>query len=469
MKNWSFMLMAFTAASLPLLASSPLALAEKSWTGSESNDWHLADNWQPAGVPSAVNAVLVDGAGDSTWPRIDSATGLGQAIVLGRAGQAQLTLGQTAVLVAESLLLAEQAGSVADLVIEGVVAGQLDLPAVVGGSGSARLVFRHNQSNYEFRRPSGEAVNTSGSLMLVHDEFSFTRLLGEHSHTGGTRVHRGDFELSGAQLNHPTVALEVAPEAANVALVMIRNGAVAEVGSTLVAGGPGSFASVQVFNNSTLEVNGELAVGVAGTAFVDASGGIVQAGSIRLGSDLPASGQAIITVLGAFGRVFVSGDVDVDGTDGLARFHLSSGGEASIGGDVRVGPGAGGSAELELGVVAGLVIDGQLNLADRAVLRLGVDAFSHPLIEAGSVQIAAGAAFAVPEPAVPPESGSVFTVLEAPAGISGTFSDIDLPAGWTLIQEPTRLRVALVESDDIFTDRFESNGKNSIMTSGNEM
>ncbi|MCH8476663.1 MAG: hypothetical protein LAT56_01825 [Wenzhouxiangella sp.] len=431
------------------------AMAQKVWTGSMDEDWQLAGNWNPSGVPAASDPVVIDGPEGTTWPRLEQAPGLAQSLVLGQAQRGRLTLGQTAVLAAQSLLLAEQAGSDAELVIEGVVGGQLDLPAVIGGSGDSRLVFRHNQSNYEFRRPSGTPVDTSGSLMLVQDQFFATRLLGQHSHTGGTRVRRGDLDLFGGQLIHPAVALEVAPEAFDIGALFIRNGSQADVGPTLVAGASGSFANLQVGPNTTLDINGLLAAGVSGTAFVDATGGVLTAQAVSLGSNLPESGQAQLNVLGASGRVFVSGDVDLGGPAGLARYAISSGGQSEIGGDLRVGVGAGGRAELALGVVASLTVDGQLGLDNLATLHLEIDTFSHPVIQVASVLIAPGAALQVPDPTDPPDPGSSFVVLEAPGGISGTFGTVSLPVGWSLIQESTRLLVALALADEIFADRFE--------------
>lgn len=447
--SWHLMLVL-----IGLVATAP-ALAQKSWLGGVDGNWHSAGNWSPVGVPTLADSVLIDGPEGAVWPQIAQATGLAQSLVVGQGQHGQLTLGQLAVLTTDSLLLAEQADSQASLSIEGVVGGQLDAPAVLGGAGHAELVFRHNQSNYEFRRPGGAAIDTGGSLLLVHDQFASTRLLGQHSHSGGTRVSRGDLDLFGGQLSHPGAALAVAPDASDIGALFLRNGAQADVGPTLVAGGAGSFANLQVGTNSTLTIHAPLLAGVSGTAFVDVAGGVLNAPMIRVGSDLPESGQSTLSVLGAFARLFVSGDVELGGPAGHARCHIFSGGQAEIDGNFRVGLGTGGTAELELGVVASLVVDGQLSFDSQASLRLGIDVFSHGAIQAGSVVIAPGARLEVPEPADPPASGSSFIVLETTGGISGSFTTVDLPTGWQLLQEANRLRIALVESDEIFADRFQ--------------
>lgn len=397
------------------------------------------------------------GVGEVRIDGLDSRLSSSGPLVVGRFGSGEVTLSQMATLQANvSIVLAEQANSSGDLILQSAVAGIVDAPDISGGAGTARVILDHIQSNYVFERPSGSPVNLTGSLLLMHTNIGQSRLEGQYNHSGGTAAFNGELIFHGAQLEHPAAPVVVAQNSGHTGALYIREGSTATVGQTWVGFQAGSWGNLLLTQNSELNVNGALIAGQGGSGFIGIGGSQLNAGAIGIGMAHPVSAQAEVIVNGPNGLLNSLGVLQIGGSgQGSARLEAFGGGRVTVAGNLLVGSTGGGASQLLAGTGGGVTIGGALNLDAGAELLFGVDEFAPGWIESESVTIQPGVQLTVELIGGAPDPSETIVLIDTSGGISGTFASTNLPSGWVLDQTATQIRLnAGAAEDQIFSDRF---------------
>lgn len=169
-----------------------------------SNNLRVGSAGQAAFVLEEVSAATVNGG----FVVGESAGAVGQvavnnpgsiltagSIVVGDGGSGELIVdGNGEVSSGNPIVLASQSGSSGTLVIgapEGDPPGGIGIisaPSIHGGSGTAVVVFNHDNEDYDFG-----VVSMTGSLSVRHEGPGTTRLTAAQSYTGITEVSNGTF------------------------------------------------------------------------------------------------------------------------------------------------------------------------------------------------------------------------------------------------------------------------------------
>ena len=172
------------------LLSSVTAYSQITWDGSSSSDWTNGDNWVGDAAPALGNNVLID-VDVANQPAITSAINLGLGgITIGDTGASgsntSLLLGAGGALTTASVTLAAGVDSTGSLLIgNGSAVGTLTSGGLIGGLGSAFLIFDHSDAAYGF------GTDISGSLSISHQGSGTTILSGTNTFVGDTNLLSG--------------------------------------------------------------------------------------------------------------------------------------------------------------------------------------------------------------------------------------------------------------------------------------
>ena len=171
----------------------------------------------------------------------------------------------------------------------GQLPGLIETATISGGDGDAELVFDHTSVSHYFTRDgaaSGEEIELTGSLALVHAGPGTTILPGTHSHTGPSLVTGGTLRVTGE----------------------ISSAVAVEGGGNLA--GSGSTGAVEINNGGmlspdpvagSLEIDSSLVLHAdSGTAFGLGEPGSVENSRVEVDGDLVLDGTLDIQMLEGF-------------------------------------------------------------------------------------------------------------------------------------------------------------------------
>jgi T5SS/PEP-CTERM-associated repeat protein len=397
--------------------------------------------------------ILVDGIG-SSW----SATG---TITVGRNGSGRLIASNGGMITAtHGIVLAEFAGSTGRLDIDGMTqAGLLNTTSVSGGAGTASVHFLHGEDLYSFVTAFAEPVILSGAITLYHDGPGRTILKGTQTHTHGTAVFNGELIVRDAQLNHPGAPLVVAQNAGHTALMRIDQASVVTTGGAFISFSSGAFGEAIVSQSAIWNVNGNLMAGNNGPGFLTvANGGQINVGGLAVGFNQPAAQQSITTVADAGSVINVIGALQVGGNGpGSGMLDILPGGLVKVGTNAVIGPAAGSADTLKIGLESAMEVAGNLTIGQDATVEISISTTGNGHIEANQATINSGARLVVTQEPGELDPEDEFILLETNDGISGSFTQLELPAGMVIDQSANqlKLRMATPAEDQVFIDRFE--------------
>lgn len=333
---------------------------------------------------------------------------------------------------------------------------------VGNGGGSGRISGPVNNTGIlAFNRSNNwtYAGNISGSGSLEHRGTGQLSMTGNHTYTGETRVNQGILRLNGGSISHPAANLFVAIADGDQASLRLENDSSVLSGFGVIGPVSGTQGQVTV-DNSTWTMNNNLAVGSqgAGTLIID-NGGEVHNGLGAIAFN--ASSNSSVVVRGNDSNWTNSGGLLVGGSgSGAGRLEILEGATVIADSGATVGPvpASGSNDRVHVGpAFSALQVIGPYTQGSTSSYEVGLTPVQTGLIAVtGKATIQPGATV-VPIPAAGDyPTGTIFTILTASGGVSGTFT-LDSPLGFDLIHNANNVQLVVTGAvgDDIFKDRFE--------------
>lgn len=319
-------------AGLLALACNPGAglAQEKLWAPDSGNNWHVASNWDPAGVPTSSNDVRIDGPGG---PVIDSNNAQGALLRVGVNTSASLIINNGRSLSTSQATLGQ--GSIGE--------GLLWLAGASSWSNSGVLSIGASGGDGHLIVGNGSSVGTTQTLV------------GVSSSAEGLIEVTG----SGSTLNAGTLDLGVLGQGE----MRISSGASGGSAASRIGAGAGSEGHARVTGWPTSwVVNGNLTVADHGSGHLEVlSGAVVHAHqNVVIGGNNGADG--LIEVLGSSGTIpsrFNANQTLIVGHSGEAAWVVGSGAQIETEGFVIIGQeeGASGNSMSMMRDQAGLRMD----------------------------------------------------------------------------------------------------------------
>lgn len=380
-----------SAALLALLGSTVLmqgnfaAQANPVWTGTNSNDWYDAGNWNPAAVPTNTDSVSVD-TETPNRPVIDGGVAAAHALFVGSQGNAELDVQNGAVLNTDSATIgvfATGSGVVTVTNSTWTNSGVLTIGEQTGLFNSLYLATGATVTSFDttlgYQAGTYGAVAVDGSswgtsdvltighagqgIVLVHDggtASATTTLLGEVNGGSGTLT----VQDSGSSFSSST-AFTIGVSGSGTFHVI--NGASATSVATTLGDNADGVGQASVDGAGSVWTNiGTLVAGNngQGSVSVSAGGRLVVNDIASLG--VASGSQGSIGVTGANSTASLLGAVVGDA--GTGTLAITNGGAVSISQNISVGVSNGGSGTV--------TVDGagsRLTLGANTQFAIGVD------------------------------------------------------------------------------------------------
>lgn len=351
------------AAALLGLAAMPASATE--WTGTSSNDWFDAGNWNPSAIPGATDPVVIDTIGSGV--EIGAAGALADRVVVGDLAEGSLVIRDGGTLETGSLQPTQSVSSI------GRAAGSTGTVTVTGENSAwtnARTIFVGEAGNGTLAVENGGRVTTVRATI------------------GRTDGGNGTLTVSGNQSVFENSRELIIGSGGDGALI-VQSGTVIS-GSTIIGDQGDSTGSALVEGNESVWNNdGALIVGNAGSGTLSVKDGgrvntlsTLTVGSFPGGNGVVevAGGGKLTSSNGVIGAVATtsesaSGTVKVDGVaaDGTASTWTNTG-------DLTIGRAGSGSLDITNGaavfaggniLVGGTLAEGQSAAGDGTLTLLG--------------------------------------------------------------------------------------------------
>lgn len=275
-----------------ILGSLNTQAQEKIWSPIADNNWHNANHWDPAGVPTASDDLRID---DPAGPIISGDDAHSGALRVAVDGNTWMLVNDGRTLSSSEALLAEESGSSVWVILNETATWNIGAGLTVAADGDALLTVS-----------DGSTVSSD-----------WTRV---GANSGGD----GQIDISGTDTAFTTGTLHLGR--LGLGIFNLTEGATAVTGTTHLGWAIGGSGHASIAN-SPWTVNGALVVGDqgAGNLLVEDSA-TVSSNAAAIGAS--ESGEGDVSVIGTDSAWTINGDLSA-GITGTARLSIGNGATVS--------------------------------------------------------------------------------------------------------------------------------------------